>query len=124
MCIAVEPSVHEPYFSLEPDRRARYSRARPRHLDFKLTRGLWITGRVTDKATGKPVVPCSALLSVSVQSVCGNLPEFNLREASIRDEKRDQTEADGTFRLVGLPGRGLVAATSSGARLPHWPRRV
>ena len=27
----------------------------PVTLDFKLTQGLWITGRVTDKVTGKPV---------------------------------------------------------------------
>ena len=92
----------------------------PTTLDFKLTRGLWITGRATDKATGEPV-RCSLTYAPFLSNpFAADLPEFKNARGVMRDMTRNMPRPDGTFRLVGLPGRGLVAG--QGAR-PLVPRR-
>jgi uncharacterized protein (DUF1501 family) len=48
------PNLDQPYFGSEVD-IPQTAGLDPVTLDIKLKRGLWITGRVTDKVTGKPV---------------------------------------------------------------------
>jgi RNA polymerase sigma factor (sigma-70 family) len=76
----------------------------PVTVDFALKRGVWIDVRVTDKATGKPV-PGSVEYNVFPDNP-------HLKEApGFTTPMHQETYADdGRFRLVGLPGRGLVAA--------------
>ncbi len=76
----------------------------PIHLDFDLTRGVWVTGRVIDQATGKPV---QATVSYFVFD---DNPNFN-DESIARQEliHRARTDADGVFRLVAFPGAGVLA---------------
>ena len=77
----------------------------PATVDFALKRGVAIRGKVSDKATGKPV-PAVVEYFVFVDN-----PH--------RDEARRlhggevPTRPDGSFELVGLPGRGLVAARAA-----------
>jgi RNA polymerase sigma factor (sigma-70 family) len=73
-------------------------------LDVKLKRGVWITGKVTDKATGKPVAATVRYV------VLGDNPNRAEAAAAMFDEVR--TRADGTFRFVGVPGRAAVTAQS------------
>jgi hypothetical protein len=71
-------------------------------VDFTLKRGVWIRGRVTDKVTGKPVrarVFYGAFLdNPHLRSVPGN-----------HGSATAVTGADGSFAVLGLPGRGLLA---------------
>jgi len=76
----------------------------PAALDVKLKRGVWITGKVTDKATGKPVP------SMVRYIVLGDNPNLAAAPGATFDEV--QTPGDGTFRFVGLPGRAAVTAQS------------
>ena len=55
--IAVVPNDDQPYFMLNWFKVPDPPGLSPTTLDFKLTRGVWVTGRVTDNATGAPVVP-------------------------------------------------------------------
>jgi RNA polymerase sigma factor (sigma-70 family) len=82
----------------------------PVPADFALRRGVWITGRVLDKATGAP-------LPAQVEYV---VFEDNPHRKDVPDLAVDHylatNAADGTFRTVGLPGRGLLAARAWGDR--------
>jgi protocatechuate 3,4-dioxygenase beta subunit len=81
----------------------------PVTLDFALKRGVVIRGRVTDKGTGRPVRAQVEYFAF--------LDNPNLREApGFRGAGHvaAQTGADGSFALVGLPGRGLLAAKAGG----------
>jgi protocatechuate 3,4-dioxygenase beta subunit len=79
-------------------------------LDGELTRGVVVTGRITDKATGKPV---SAGLHYN--PLKGN-KFFDTTVGADKHHFGSQgfsTDADGRFRLVALPGPGLITAQAS-----------
>jgi hypothetical protein len=78
----------------------------PVALDIGLKRGVAIEGRVTDKWTGDPL---SAYVEYSAFRDNPNLAEAP-GYAEARVQGRYQTEPDGSFRVVGLPGRGVVSA--------------
>jgi hypothetical protein len=75
------------------------------HLDMKLKRGVWVTGRVIDKATGKPV-PAQVKYFVSRDNPHVNeFPTFrNIRLGPYFIFN------DGHFGLVALPGSGVLTA--------------
>jgi RNA polymerase sigma factor (sigma-70 family) len=79
----------------------------PVTADVELKRGVWITGRVTDQETGKPVW---ARISYAVDGDNPHLPE-----APGLTFESDATNGptDGKFRFVGLPGRGAVVARAT-----------
>ena len=91
----------------------------PITLDLDMHRGVWITGRVTDKATGEPihgrqtVAQYYAYLSNPFAQA---LPEFEDGGNTHTDQNRYRIDEDGRFRLVGLPGKAIV-----GARLWNMP---
>ncbi len=71
---------------------------------LELRRGIWIEGKITDKVTGKPV-------SVGVEyfSLHGNpnLPDYPGFSGFIPSHIIHAQE-DGSYRVVGLPGPGLI----------------
>jgi hypothetical protein len=71
----------------------------PVTVDFALRRGIWVKGRVTEKTTGKP-------LSGGVAYYCFN---DNPHSAFARNLTGCRTREDGSFRVVALPGPGLIA---------------
>jgi hypothetical protein len=81
-------------------------------LDFALTRGVLVQGRVTDRATGRSVL-ASVEYHPTVENENGGVTQDRDRaEASL-------TDADGRFAVVALPGPGLVTATALGDRFLH-----
>jgi beta-lactamase regulating signal transducer with metallopeptidase domain len=82
----------------------------PVSLDVGLTRGIVIEGRVTDRASGKPLKAFVEYNAYEDNPALAQAPGF--RAARVWGQY--QTEPDGSFRVVGLPGRGLVAAMYSG----------
>jgi len=76
----------------------------PTRLDFKLVRGIPVQGKVTNRATGKPVA-----------AFVGYLPTLdNPNLSSVNDIGLFQpiaTQLDGSFTLSALPGPGVVVAT-------------
>jgi hypothetical protein len=95
----------EMYLNIEPG-------AGPQQVDFPLSKGIWITGKVVDDATGEglggqtiayAVFKANPFLKKDLKA--GIRPEFddNLR-----------TNQDGTFKLRAYPGRGIVTAGGGG----------
>jgi RNA polymerase sigma factor (sigma-70 family) len=76
----------------------------PVTVDFALKRGVWIEGKLTDKVTGKPLsggaVEYFALFSNPNRS---DYPGFDGTFENIVPAKED-----GSYRVVGMPGPGLV----------------
>ena len=110
--LLIVPNDDQPYFMREvaiPDPQGLG--AIPVEID--LHRGIWIEGKLTDKATGAPVAGAFLhylpfLDNKSVQAA----PEFRggVYRAGYCYQDRYQSKADGTYRLVGLPGRAIVGA--------------
>jgi RNA polymerase sigma factor (sigma-70 family) len=105
--LEVIPAKGEPYLGLsipldDPPE------ADPLTLDIGLKRGLWVEGKLTAKAVGGP------------------LPQWNVLYFSLLDNPHLKevgatlsapvvyTGKDGSFRLVALPGPGLVAVQDGG----------
>ncbi len=76
----------------------------PITADFALKRGVWISGRVLDKITQRPI-------HASVQYVVfeDNPHRKETPRLSVDHYLQSQVE-DGAFRVAALPGRGLLAA--------------
>jgi hypothetical protein len=85
----------------------------PVKLDVDLRRGQWITGRVTDKATGKPVFSRIEYFPW-LKNPFATPPEFDRRLGFPSHDERFHTGADGSYRLLGLPGRGIVGVSAVG----------
>jgi hypothetical protein len=109
------PNDDQPYFMQQvsvPDPPG----LAPVSVEIALHRGIWIEGKVTEKETGHPVPKAwlhyfPFLDNASAQAT----PEFgndrSMRAgASIQD--RYQTKDDGTYRVLGLPGRAIVGVVA------------
>ena len=85
----------------------------PVRLDVDLRRGQWITGRVTDKATGKPVFSRIEYFPW-LKNPFATPHEFDRRVGFPSHDERFHTSPDGSYRLLGLPGRGIVGVSAVG----------
>jgi hypothetical protein len=75
--------------------------------DFDLKRGIWIRGRVIDKETGQPRLAMLDYFLFGDNPHASEVPEF---DSGFGGMGQYRTAVDGTFRLIGLPGRGLLCA--------------
>jgi RNA polymerase sigma factor (sigma-70 family) len=73
----------------------------PITADFNLKRGVWIIAKVKDKETGEPV---RATFDYGVFEDNPNRKEV----PNLSFDSYTYNNVDGTFKIVGLPGRGLV----------------
>jgi len=80
----------------------------PVKLDIELHRGLWITGRLSEQRTGRPIQGHMYYLPWPDNPHIDGLPEFHQGHLS-GSQMRYESNREGRFKLVGLPGRGLVA---------------
>jgi hypothetical protein len=80
----------------------------PLHLDIKLKRGVWVTGRIIDKATGKPVhAQIEYFVYLDNPALkAGHRSRLPLNSCHF-------TSNDGTFKRVAFPGPGVLAARAS-----------
>jgi hypothetical protein len=74
-------------------------------VDFQVKRGVWIEGKVTDKVTGKPLRGTVAYSWLPDNPYRQNYPGIAGPVKYVRE--------DGTFRIVGLPGPGVLTVGSS-----------
>jgi protocatechuate 3,4-dioxygenase beta subunit len=111
MLIAL-PNDDQPYFMREVS-VADPPEIDPVTVEVELHRGLWITGKVTDKETGEPVKEARLhYLPFLENKFVQVLPEFDSNGNVNGPQTRYKTGADGTFKLVGMPGRAIVGVDS------------
>jgi protocatechuate 3,4-dioxygenase beta subunit len=77
----------------------------PVTVDAELKRGVWITGKVTDMVTGRPVPGANVEYFTFYSNP--NHSDYDGFAASILWHFVG-TEDDGTYRVAGIPGPGLV----------------
>src|SRR5260221_6991101 len=105
------PNDDQPYFMRRVDVPDPVGLG-PAKMEIELHRGLWITGRVTDKVTGGPVhgVRMHYLPLMSNAFAQATTPEFHADGNVDGDQMRYVTRTDGTYRLVGLSVQAIVRA--------------
>ena len=108
--LAVYPPIDRPYFITRQIEAPATPGYEPSKLDVALKSGIWITGQVTDTVTGKPVTAAAAdyfplLTNSHAESYVNFHPLFT---QSIGIKTRYKTDSSGRFRIVGLPGEGVV----------------
>jgi RNA polymerase sigma factor (sigma-70 family) len=74
----------------------------PIPVDIGLKRGVWIEGKITDKVTGKPLRGAVTYVPLHSDENLRDYPGFG--PAPLVD-----VHEDGLYRIVGMPGPGLVA---------------
>lgn len=98
--VTVTPPKGKPYL-LTADYPPRVEPGKTATLNFSVKRGVFITGKVTDAATGKPL-----RANVEYKTFADNP---NLKGIHRVWRSTMISAADGTYQLVGLPGRGVLA---------------
>jgi protocatechuate 3,4-dioxygenase beta subunit len=89
----------------------------PMTLDIALKRGAWVEGRVTDEATGRPVAGATLEYFPNRDNpAVAEAADFAGLNNNVSDEETFTTDAEGRFRAVALPGRGLLAVRAKGYR--------
>ncbi len=89
----------------------------PITLDIALKRGVWVQGRVTDGATGRPVAGATLEYfpdrdNPAVASATG----FSGLNNNVSDEAQFRSDSEGHYRAIALPGRGILAVRAKGYR--------
>jgi RNA polymerase sigma factor (sigma-70 family) len=96
----------------------------PAKLDMPLVRGTVVTGRVTDKTTGKPIKGNIRYASLSGNKHVLDLPGTDIHGMGAMTYHFD---ADGRFRFVAPLGPGIIvvqAAAYSGEEKPYPQTRI
>jgi hypothetical protein len=76
-------------------------------IDVELHRGIWITGRVTDKVTGQPQFGRIHYFPFRTNPYTKRVPEIS-RPGGPEGDDDASTGPGGIYRLVGVPGPALV----------------
>jgi RNA polymerase sigma factor (sigma-70 family) len=103
--VRIVPREDQPYVSvhaLVPDSPG----LGPVTVDFELKRGVSIEGKLTEKATGRPVQGSVDYFALADNPNIVDHPGF---DGTISPFWGVATKQDGSFRVVGLPGPGLIA---------------
>ena len=85
------------------------TRGRAVSLDMAHTRGAWVEGSIIDRVTGKPLRGGVQYFALNTNP---NLPDYD-GFADTNSFSGVGTKEDGSYRVVGLPGPGLVAVFST-----------
>jgi beta-lactamase regulating signal transducer with metallopeptidase domain/protocatechuate 3,4-dioxygenase beta subunit len=108
----VDPPLDRPYFPTSLTASTAPG-LEPVRFDITLRRGLWITGRLTDGKTGRPAQAAIHYYPFFSNALARAYPNFQPNSISFHwTGNRYRTDAEGRFRVVALPGRGIVAAKS------------
>jgi beta-lactamase regulating signal transducer with metallopeptidase domain/protocatechuate 3,4-dioxygenase beta subunit len=111
--LSVYPSLDQPYFVTDFLKVPAGPGIEPVRFDVALHRGVWIDGRVTDAKTGQPVRAAIHYYPYLANTHARTFPNFRTNSISANwTGYRYHTDDQGRFRVVGLPGLGIVAVNS------------
>jgi RNA polymerase sigma factor (sigma-70 family) len=94
----------------------------PATLDMPMVRGTVVTGRVTDRQTGKPIRGGIAYFPLSGNRHLNDLPGKDVHAEAVVGYHLD---ASGRFRFIAPPGIGIITVqVHSGGGMPYPPARI
>jgi hypothetical protein len=96
----------------------------PAAVEMALVRGTLLTGRVTDRTTGKPIKGKIGYATLSENKHVRDLPGKDIHDMGTMSYDLD---ADGRFRFVAPPGMGIItvkAASYSEKEKPYPQARI
>jgi protocatechuate 3,4-dioxygenase beta subunit len=102
------PGQGLPYPTAEFDEKPKASKRQPAIIELKLKRGILVRGRVTDKATGKPLKASIESYALRDNPHAKDFPAFDGAYAP-----RTFTDENGHFEITTLPGPGFLAARAT-----------
>ena len=105
--VAVLPPEGEPYLSAYPE-VAWGESPDPVTVDVAMRRGAWITGRVVDASTGEGVGADVTYFTFEDNPHLDN-------DGRVSWDTSQPTDPDGRFRLLGIPGPGVVCPSGNGS---------
>ena len=101
------PPKSEPYLIAEQAISPKIN-DRESTVEILVKRGIWISGRITDKETGDPVE--GSVNYLALQNNPNSLDKLGLRQGWTMDRYR--TDENGRYKVLGLPGPGVLLARS------------
>ncbi len=108
--LAVHPPIDQPYFMTDDIDVPPSPGLDPVHLDISLRRAAWLTGKVSDLRTGRPVA--NALVDyfpMLSNERAKEYPNFDPTiSGSVAVSTRYRTDKEGRFGVAALYGRGVV----------------
>ncbi len=107
--LIVAPPADQPYFRTDVS-VPKAAGLEPVELNVDLKRAVWVTGRVTDKATGKGVQSQVSYYPYLDNPAAPKYANFIPGLLSVGWGDDYATGPDGTFRLPAIVGRGVVLA--------------
>ncbi len=107
--IVVRPPTNLPYVAVNAEVHDTPG-LDPVTVDFALKRGVWIEGKITDKVSCKSLTGGVEYFSLYSNTNLKDYPGFD-GTFSIR-QLGGRTKEDGSYRVVGLPGPGLIVVWS------------
>jgi hypothetical protein len=89
----------------------------PVEVNVELHRGVVVTGRVTDRTTGRPVRADVYFGVLVTNEAIKTIPGLSLAGGPIGGEESShaETDADGRYRLTVVPGPGVLCVRAMGA---------
>jgi RNA polymerase sigma factor (sigma-70 family) len=85
----------------------------PIHLDVTLKRGVWVEGKVTNRATGRPVKAVVQYYPFRDNPHLKECPDASFLNNNVSDEASFPTDGSGHFRAAALPGGGILTVNAS-----------
>src|SRR5205814_9221803 len=125
-----EPPAGSPYFSLDLADGGPVRSPEAVQIDFRLTPGVWLTGRVVEARTGKPVggARVEYYPHAENRSPAADLNPDPLYSLPKRRYGLAHGEAvtgpDGRFRVLAVAGRGWVLVRGPGGTYAGADRRA
>ena len=105
--VRLVPSPDQPYFRTEIN-IAPGNALDPIVRDVELKRAIWIRGQITDEKSDKPVRGMVAYYPFLSNDAAKDYANFDPGAMGMGDYFHYATQDDGSFRVPGLPGRGIV----------------
>jgi beta-lactamase regulating signal transducer with metallopeptidase domain/protocatechuate 3,4-dioxygenase beta subunit len=117
--LSVYPPLDQPYFVTDFLKISAAPGIEPVKFDIALHRGVWIDGRVSDAKTGQPVRAVIHYYPYLANTHAQTFPNFRLPMSANWTGDRCHTDDQGRFRVVGIPGSGIVAVKSFALSYRH-----
>ncbi|SIO36728.1 RNA polymerase sigma factor, sigma-70 family [Singulisphaera sp. GP187] len=111
-----EAPIGQPYVNGTFDSPAIEPKPSPFTFDMTLKRGILVRGRLTDKATGRPLAGKVIYNAFQDNAYLGEFPNFR---QNTQENRVPISGSDGRFTIAALPGRGLIAARAKEERYLH-----